>query len=76
MGGKTVSIASKRVRPAPNMSPSRVRFRSWESLPSPVSSIPIMRASSRSRAMVLISPLCPRSENGWARSTVGRVLVE
>ena len=26
--------------------------------------------------MVLISPLCPNSEKGWARSTVGRVLVE
>ena len=76
IGGKTSSIASKRVSPEPQISPSRVRFRSCESLPPTGSSIPSIRASSRRRAMVLISPLWPSSEKGWARKTVGRVLVE
>ena len=53
-----------------------MRFKSWESLPPGVGMMPRARAELRSFSMVLISPLCPSREKGWARSAVGRVLVE
>ncbi len=49
---------------------------SWESEPPAARGIPRHRASRRRRSMVLISPLWASPGKGWARSTVGRVLVE
>ena len=58
------------------ISVSTVRFRSCESeLPGSIGT-PSIAASWRSWAIVLISPLWPRTENGCTRLNEGQVLVE
>ena len=76
IGGTTISIASARLSPLRRIRVSTVRFRSWESeFPSEIG-MPSMRASWRSWAIVLISPLWPRTPKGWTRWNEGQVLVE
>ena len=76
IGGSTSSIASTSDRPLRCTNDSTVRFRSWESEPSLVIGTSSMRASWRSRAIVLISPLWPSVEKGCTRLNDGHVLVE
>ena len=76
IGGSTSSSASASVSPSRWISASTVRERSWESEPSRGSGTPSMRASWRSRATVLISPLWPSTPNGCTRLKAGQVLVE
>jgi hypothetical protein len=76
IGGTTSSIASASESPRLRISVSTVRLRSCESeLPGWIGTSSI-RASWRSWAIVLISPLWPRIENGWTRLNEGQVLVE
>ena len=76
IGGTTISIASARLRPSRLTRVSIVRLRSWESEEPGSIGTPSMRASWRSWAIVLISPLWPSIEKGWTRLKEGQVLVE
>jgi hypothetical protein len=73
--GARSSIASIGVSRIPRTMPRKTASTSCESLPERESGMRSAFASSRSRPMVLISPLCANTGKGWTRSKLVLVFV-